>query len=84
MNDYLLTCRSLTYAQRTQRVLSNNGFKANVQRTPAEASREGCGFSVKLRGARLSDAMRVLSAASLMPRRVFSFENGRLGGEISV
>ena len=84
MNDYLLTCRSLTYAQRTQRVLSNKGFRANVQRTPAEASREGCGFSVKLRGANLSAALGVLKGAGLLPRRVFIIRNGALGEEISI
>lgn len=84
MNEYLLTCRSLTYAQRSQKLLIRNGYKASLMRTPAEASREGCGYSVRLRGAKLTAALALLDGAGLTPRRVYVIKGGGRLEEIAI
>ena len=71
MLDYLLTCRSLTYAQRSVRVLGKAGIKAYAVRTPQGTSKEGCGYSVKIREDRLTAALKVLEAEKLPPEKVF-------------
>ncbi|MBR1842225.1 MAG: DUF3343 domain-containing protein [Oscillospiraceae bacterium] len=82
MSDYLIISRSLTYAQRTERALVSAGFRAAVIRTPEERLREGCGYSVKLMRARLSDALGVLYSKGLAPKHVFVFDGGRAGEEV--
>lgn len=82
MSDYLIISRSLTYAQRTEKALTRAGYKAAVIRTPEERLREGCGYSVKLMRARLSDALNYLNARGLPPKRVFVMEGGRVGEEV--
>lgn len=83
MNNYLLTCRSLTYAQRTGKILERHGLKAAVVRTPPELSRRGCGYAVKLKRGSVSLAINVLENAGLMPEKVFLLNNDGSFEEVS-
>lgn len=73
---YLIVCRSLTYAQRTAEVLERGGVPAQILRSPRQIAGEGCSHSVKIAQRRLSEALAMLYRADLMPKRVFSQENG--------
>ena len=78
MINYLMTCRSLTYAQRTAKTLERAGITAIVTRTPHDISSEGCAYSVKISEKRLSDARVTLKNADLAPKRIFiMFSDGR-------
>ena len=78
MINYLMTCRSLTYAQRTAKTLERAGITAIVARTPHDISTEGCGYCVKISEKRLSDALVTLKNADLSPKRIFiMFSDGR-------
>ena len=68
---YLITCRSLTYAQRTARVLERAGITAVILRAPRELSRAGCGYCVKVSNRRLSQALRVLKQADVSYNKVY-------------
>lgn len=68
---YLIVCRSLTYAQRTARLLERVGISAHIMRTPRSISGEGCSHGVKISQRRLSDALAVLARSGLPPARVF-------------
>ena len=72
MINYLLICRSLTYAQRVAKALENSGISAVVMRTPYEISSQGCGYSVKISEKRFSQAIVVLKAAGLSPLKVYT------------
>lgn len=72
MINYLLICRSLTYAQRVAKALENSGISAVVTRTPYEISSQGCGYSVKISEARFSHALLVLKAAGLSPIKIYT------------
>ncbi len=72
MPYYLITCRSLTYAQRTARVLERAGIRARVQRAPASIAEEGCGYCVRLPERELAQAVRLLSAAELSVRHIYA------------
>lgn len=76
MFDYILVCRSLTYAQRGQRKLERTGFRVNIIRTPQEISKEGCGYSIVLKHANLSAALDVLNTVGITPKRVYRIKDG--------
>ena len=79
MVNYYLTCRSLTYAQRSSRALAMAGVRNTIVRTPAGMSNEGCGYAVRIRAGQLGDAVRILEEKKLMPKRVFQvYEDGRM------
>ena len=48
--DYLVTFRSVTYAQRGERLLQRMGLDCTLRRTPRELSQRGCGYCLALRG----------------------------------
>lgn len=68
---YLIICRSLTYAQRTARVLERVGITAHIMRAPKSIAGEGCSHGVKISERRLPDALTVLARTGLTPSRVF-------------
>lgn len=70
----LFMSKSLTYAQRSARVLERRGISAIVMRSPRELSSGGCGYCVRVSERRAADALAVLRAASLEPVRVYRVE----------
>ena len=68
---YLIVCRSLTYAQRTARVLERAGISGYIMRAPKLISGEGCCHCVKVAGRWLAPALKVLNREGLGPKRVF-------------
>lgn len=68
---YLIICRSLTYAQRSARVLERAGITGYVMRAPKSISGEGCSHCVKVAERWLASALRVLKREGLEPKRVF-------------
>ena len=79
MINYLLVCRSLTYAQRTAKALERAGITAIVTRTPGEIAAEGCGYCVKIPERRLSETLVLLKNHELSPSRIYMlFSDGRL------
>ena len=77
MSNYLLTARSLTYAQKSVRILTRAGVTAILLRTPKEIAAEGCGYSVKISEKYLHRSLEALSAAGFSPKSVYRIlENG--------
>lgn len=68
---YLIVCRSLTYAQRTEEVLARAGIAAHIRRSPKVIDNEGCSHSVKVSERNLAPALVALARAGLSPKRVF-------------
>ncbi len=71
MLQYLLMCKSLTYAQRASRLLERSGITAIVTKIPKSAAGSGCNYCIKVSEKRLSSALSILNAAELGPSRVF-------------
>ena len=68
---YLIVCRSLTYAQRTEKALARAGIAARILRSPTLIDSEGCSHSVKISERNLAPALAALARAGLTPKRVF-------------
>lgn len=84
MVSYLILCRSLTYAQRTARVLEQAGIGCHVMRTPKMIAGEGCGYSVKISERWLDKALVLLKANDLSPRQVYLQNGNRKFDEVAL
>ncbi len=74
MLQYLIMCRSLTYAMRAQAALERSGITATIVRAPQELTTEGCGYSVKVRACRFQDSLRVMDGRGIPHGRLFRVE----------
>lgn len=67
--DYI-TFRSVTYAQRGERVLEAGGIPAAVQRTPRWMEERGCGYCLRVRSS--VEAVELLRKASVPFRKLYT------------
>ena len=81
MNVYYITFRSVTYAQRGERVLRERRIRCSLQRTPKWMEEQGCGYSLRLLTGDISGAVEALNRARVPLRRVYvQREDGGLEG----
>ena len=73
MEKYLIMCRSLTHAQRCQRLLEQSGIISSVIKAPAGLTQKGCGYSLVLRR-HIKDALRVLRERNLLTGKVYQWD----------
>ncbi len=71
MNQYLITVRSVTFAQRGERLLREKGFGCTLQRTPRSMEERGCGYSLRLRTAQIHRVWELLRDAGIPFRRIY-------------
>ena len=76
MEHYLILARSVTYAQRMQRVMSGAGIRCRMFRAPRDLSDSGCGYALKLEGSNLAGALNAIYGVGLGPVRVFLYQQG--------
>ncbi len=68
--EYLLVCRSITYAQKMNTALMSEGINSRIVRTPVGAASESCGYSVKIDGDDREVALRILRRVAIMPKKL--------------
>ncbi|NCB50983.1 MAG: DUF3343 domain-containing protein [Clostridia bacterium] len=71
MQQYIIMCRSLTYAQRAAAALEKAGITAATSRAPLELTDGGCGYCVKVSERRFHDALKTLQCSGLPYGRVY-------------
>lgn len=75
MEVYLITFRSVTYAQRGERLLNRGGFSCSLRRTPRWMEEQGCGYSLRLQTRQISEAVQLLRQEQIPMRKVYR-QNG--------
>lgn len=80
---YLLLCRSLTYAQRAEKLLGRKGLSAAIIKAPKEAAVNGCSYCVRIPERHKARALAILEGGDLMPQRVYEQSDGIIT-EVSV
>ena len=70
-NVYLITCRSVTYAQRGERLLNRWGERCSLKRTPRWMEEQGCGYSLRLQTDNIERAVTLLRGEQLPMRKVY-------------
>lgn len=67
-----ITFRSVTIAQRGERVLSGAGIRCSVQRTPRWMEEQGCGYCLRLYAGSAPQALEILRKNQLNWRKVYT------------
>ena len=76
MKQYMISFRSVTYAQRGERSLTRGGFSCTVSRTPKWMEQQGCGYGLKLRLSNIQDAALALAQDGVSWRKIYVWEAG--------
>ncbi|MBE6924460.1 MAG: DUF3343 domain-containing protein [Ruminococcaceae bacterium] len=71
MEWYHITFRSITPAQRGERILRQSGIEATLMRALRQLSLEGCGYSLRIRAREGMRAVERLKSTGVPYRRVF-------------
>ena len=82
MVSYLILCRSLTYAQRTAKILERAGIRGGVMRLPRSISSEGCGYCVRISEQWLAKALVALKKEGIPPKQVYMERDDRTYSEV--
>ncbi len=72
--DYI-TFRSVTPAQRGQRVLMQGGIDCSLQRTPRWMEERGCGYCLRIRHGDMPQAVALLRGNALGFSKVYAGTN---------
>ena len=75
MEKVLILCRSLTQAQRSQRLLERSGIVSSVVKAPVALTKAGCGYALSLRR-HVADAVRLLREADMLKGKVYALSGG--------
>ena len=67
-----ITFRSVTHAQRGERILESTGIRCGLQRTPRWMEEQGCGYCLRLRSAQLHRAGLLLDQAGVAFRKLYT------------
>ena len=79
MVAFIIICRSITYAQRLQKMLSQAGFQGVVRRIPAISPGDGCGYGVRLPSNKMREVLNHLKTTDYTPQRIVcETEKGKL------
>jgi len=71
MNYYFITFRSVTFAQRGERLLQGGGIRCMLQRTPRWMEEQGCGYALRLRTRDVKAAVDLLRRNQVPLRKIY-------------
>ncbi len=71
MKTVYLTFRSVTHAQRGERLLQSRGVRCGLTRTPRWMEARGCGYSLRLRENDAARAVELLRAQEVPLQKVY-------------
>ena len=71
MGLYYITFRSVTFAQRGERLLTQNHIRVNLMRTPRWMEEQGCGYALKLWTEDIRNPLGILRENRVQLRRVY-------------
>ena len=69
---WLITFRTVTYAQRAQRVLQQNNIFCQLQRTPKMLTVRGCGYCLRLREEDVLAAVAILRSEQIAFAKLYA------------
>ena len=71
MHFYYITFRSVTYAQRGEKILQKEGIRCTLQRTPRWMEQRGCGYCLRLWTEGTAPALHLLQKHQIPYRKVY-------------
>ena len=73
-NEWLITFRSVTYAQRGEKVLRSGKIACRLQRTPKHLTERGCGYCLRLQGTDAPNAVSLLHRERLAYEKIYALK----------
>ena len=70
--DWMITFRSITFAQRGQAALHQVGIETALQRTPRTLTNRGCGYCLLLKGRDVLLAVEILQQGQINYGKVYA------------
>ena len=74
MKNYLITFRSVTYAQKGERVLKRSGIDCVLRRTPKVLTNKECGYCLQIRPGDLARAVNLLNGMQVQFGKVYGMD----------
>lgn len=71
MRVFIITFRSVTFAQRGERLLNRSGIRCVLQRTPKWMEQQGCGYSLRIKGEDITPAVDILRENQVPMRKIY-------------
>lgn len=76
MEKYYITFRSVTFAQKGQRILEQREIFSRMQRTPRWMEKRGCGYALEVRD--LSDTVEALKNGGAVWQKIYRVQEGKV------
>lgn len=73
-NEWLITFRSVTFAQRAEQALRNGRIPCRMQRTPKHLTERGCGYCLRLWGTEIPAAVEILRREKLSYEKLYALK----------
>ncbi len=73
-NHWLITFRSVTFAQHAQKALQREGILCQLQRTPKMLTSRGCGYCLRLRGVDALPAVAILQDEQIKYEKLYALD----------
>ena len=71
MKTYYITFRSVTFAQRAEKVLNAGEISCSLQRTPRWMEAQGCGYALRIWTQEPETVIRLLKSSKIPMRRLY-------------
>lgn len=79
MRFYFITFRSVTFAQRAEKLLNQQGYRVSLMRAPRWMEEQGCGYALKLWGGDRLPVVQLLRENQIPLRKVYrQLEDGEM------
>lgn len=72
MKQYMITFRSVTYAQRGERSLGKRGISVSLGRTPKWMEQQGCGYSLRIKTEDIIPVVELLRENGVPLRKIYA------------
>lgn len=78
MKNYIITFRSVTFAQKGERILKREGIDCLLRRTPKVLTSKECGYSLQVKPWEFAQALELLQVSGVQFGKAFGMDyNGR-------
>ena len=84
MKFYYITFRSVTFAQRAEKLLNSIEIHCSLQRTPRWMEAQGCGYALRLWSKEPSTAAELLRRNNIPMRRLYIQREGGTLEELEI
>ncbi|MBP3685242.1 MAG: DUF3343 domain-containing protein [Oscillospiraceae bacterium] len=71
MKIYYITFRSVTFAQRAEKLLTQQDIRCSLQRTPRWMEAQGCGYALRVWAREAETAVALLRGHNIPMRRLY-------------